>query len=842
MSKLNESLSAAPGSIGFPILQDWDYAARGLELHQRSGLYAVAIQGRADDGSGDLGHYIENEETRGDMSGFLYWDRRDDNQRAIGSWREVFPAIRTIVPSSGPGPVTPGSGGSGGPSTPSPNGRPKGEIGPNSRPIPGVPGSGSGASGGGGSGPSVVSSPAKGETFSQSAESVYGNQGGGGGGNQYGNQGGGGMIPETPNPSFTFSIFPDPVLPITGQDWETDVRYVEKNTTKPKSAGPQGAAWPRFPGGHIGLMVQATDEDEQIEQFHPTDPRLIAAHRGAPMYGTFVCDLTSGNNFSDDRYARLQTLTRVVRTPSGKYSLQGNRENSLALNIGLTGAREAVGGLWADKGGRASWYGLASVRDAGPIDVTDGCKHRVGRTGDGEPISPVHFSHLSLFRNRPDQGPLSHDGPLEFEEDYPAPPDLVYPVKVHLGWNPLPRYLLPRDAPRDQFRGMWSWWTTTAWGGGGGDTTTPSDYPTPQIPPGEPPDGPSTGGGDGPPDGPATGGGSGDIGSPGGQGGDPPGGGPETGGGDGSGASTGGGNRDHYIEPDRGADLPGAVPLWPTIQRSGNSQEFISRDEARTHLESVVPALSFRPQLLGDGLPDITTNVQASADDVREYHETAPVIVRMVAFGQQTGGPAGGDVYAVTAGDHETGDAPFNYTQEPGTSRSQGGTAPGIVAFIPPETDATDIDEDFAPDNVTLSESFVTMAPGTRFAFGAPDVRSGKVRNGVSIKPIAGGIEVYAHDANGDETIQFTVTDGQVEFDDGINLKFGTSSGSQIGESGTELIGFHGSAPTAQDTGWSVTGGSTDRALDAGSPTAADNANVLGTLINTLIAKGIIGA
>lgn len=54
-------------------------------------------------------------------------------------------------------------------------------------------------------------------------------------------------------------------------------------------------------------------------------------------------------------------------------------------------------------------------------------------------------------------------------------------------------------------------------------------------------------------------------------------------------------------------------------------------------------------------------------------------------------------------------------------------------------------------------------------------------------------------------------------------------------------VGFFGATPSVQDTGWSVTNETTDRVYDTDSTTVNELADVLGTLIEELKSKGLIG-
>lgn len=69
-----------------------------------------------------------------------------------------------------------------------------------------------------------------------------------------------------------------------------------------------------------------------------------------------------------------------------------------------------------------------------------------------------------------------------------------------------------------------------------------------------------------------------------------------------------------------------------------------------------------------------------------------------------------------------------------------------------------------------------------------------------------------------------------------------TTTGLKIGTSTTQKIGIFNATPTVQSTGWSTSGGTPSKVLNAGSPTAAGVANTLSSLLTELLSKGIIGA
>lgn len=77
----------------------------------------------------------------------------------------------------------------------------------------------------------------------------------------------------------------------------------------------------------------------------------------------------------------------------------------------------------------------------------------------------------------------------------------------------------------------------------------------------------------------------------------------------------------------------------------------------------------------------------------------------------------------------------------------------------------------------------------------------------------------------------------------GVDMILNTTTGTKIGTGTTQKLGFWNATPVVQDTGWgSITNVTTDRAYDANATTVDELADVLGTLINTLVTYGILGA
>jgi hypothetical protein len=124
------------------------------------------------------------------------------------------------------------------------------------------------------------------------------------------------------------------------------------------------------------------------------------------------------------------------------------------------------------------------------------------------------------------------------------------------------------------------------------------------------------------------------------------------------------------------------------------------------------------------GETDWAAWLDPSPSQIGQLNATAPAVMREVAFAAQGGN---------TGSSGAEGGDPFTYTQEPGSSRSKGGTAAGMVLALPPEVDLTDADTDFAPAGVTTSETGHLNGPGVSTAWGTPDLVTGGVDEGVRI-------------------------------------------------------------------------------------------------------------
>jgi len=104
--------SRVRGGPGILPLQHEGFEADKWPLWNRASVLGIRITGRADnqggrgpDGSQDLGHWIEDPETRGDVMGGSFWQR---TSRPIGGWRFSWPSVTTDEEGTG-GPAASGN-------------------------------------------------------------------------------------------------------------------------------------------------------------------------------------------------------------------------------------------------------------------------------------------------------------------------------------------------------------------------------------------------------------------------------------------------------------------------------------------------------------------------------------------------------------------------------------------------------------------------------------------------------------------------------------------------------------------------------------------------------------
>lgn len=467
----------------------------------------------------------------------------------------------------------------------------------------------------------------------------------------------------------------------------------------------------------------------------------------------------------------------------------------------------------AARGGHA--IGLMSAAASGPILF--GCqRHVVGTDRDGHLMTPAHVSTNTLFFDSP-----SRDGPLEFGGEYPRAIASQVPVQVYLSWDKnIEHTFIGGTRP-----GKWRWWTTV-----------------PYVEPDAKPPGPSTPTSPGTPSTPSTPGAPGSPGRPGaGTPGNPPGAGsPDAPGTPGAppnspirpgsptapsspirpgspppppktpwtpgarrppDATTGGGGfpstpstppayrdpPDKTKGPIRPGGGPGggsvpSTPLAPSELRpigdyataagtqgmSGRGTNFQTLD-----LEPTSDEISERGSTAGvinqvggsargrdvglysifhphsNGFAAITFRPQLWIKGAPNF-EHNPLLNAEVYRREEASRPSTLTVRAWGA-QSESGD--WDFVEPPVSARARGGTVNGGLLFAPAEFEMEDylgINSD-ADTDVPLATTYVTFAPTVRMAFGKPTV-SGHLASGAKIihQAAAGGALIVAEsDADG---------------------------------------------------------------------------------------------
>jgi len=194
--------------------------------------------------------------------------------------------------------------------------------------------------------------------------------------------------------------------------------------------------------------------------------------------------------------------------------------------------------------------------------------------------------------------------------------------------------------------------------------------------------------------------------------------------------------------------------------------------------------------------------------------------------------PAASEVLKVTS--YNAGAAVLEWASDTGGSAA--GAAGAIQLSDGSGNFATDTDFAYDTASGTLSIDNIT-------AKNAAEWRSGNTD--------ADALKIGAYDVDGTAFAPFlTLTSGDtptltvnglMTFDDGINMAFDTTNGTQIGTANTQKIGFFGTTPVVQPSAYSITNAGTDRAYDADATTIDEIADTLGTLVADLQSLGILG-
>lgn len=510
--------------------------------------------------------------------------------------------------------------------------------------------------------------------------------------------------------------------------------------------------WNAFPYGTFGITVFAGGGGvgNNILDFLPCDPRLCSVNKsGATDCGSIIYDLFGSAYWDDSRGAPLQALCRVIKGSN-------STGNTLAWNIGYSGARDVLGGLVVDSSanlgrgdspsGGVAVLASVSVWDGGFLNTgAYGDKHVLSQDADGNPINAAHISTATNFvggvydsvNNSLNDGPLRFEGngtESKNEAPYPVNVHFFYDNSIKYSWVGGPRY---GTSTPNSMQGMWIWrsscfQTVTKTPGTPHPPTTPS---TPN-PPGNP--GPTT-----PTTHPYDNGFNSPIWGP--------------------------GNNKATTPKFSHIDAQASKILVPRIK--GASTAEISESGSLG-----------RPQKYANGAVDLRNqdgwmNIIA----LEEQEKKAPAVGRLAWIGAQKG-TIGGPYLSTSPADQD-----WKYTQTPNNSREVGGTASGVLCLMPPEVSPEDVDVNFAPTGIALSNTYFLAVPGARFASGLPEMATGGIKSGWSFGHLIGSFSTdfafYSHDSLGaaTEKVRFSnvgVGIGTSTVTAALQLKGGTTGAS----------------------------------------------------------------
>ena len=196
-------------------------------------------------------------------------------------------------------------------------------------------------------------------------------------------------------------------------------------------------------------------------------------------------------------------------------------------------------------------------------------------------------------------------------------------------------------------------------------------------------------------------------------------------------------------------------------------------------------SIVLRPQSYAPGEPDLRNHVGPVDEATAARYARMPVVGRIEAAATRGGGGVG---------------ALPTYTYAPGNARYKGGTASGVIAYLPPEVGLEDEATDFAPTGVTLSTVHHVYHKGkVLHGSGLPDVKAGLTKSGYTwgANATTGAMEWHERSSTGAITTTQTVAKvtGTVPSASSITAnalpKFSGAAGaiapSAIGDDGTNV-------------------------------------------------------
>jgi hypothetical protein len=150
-------------------------------------------------------------------------------------------------------------------------------------------------------------------------------------------------------------------------------------------------------------------------------------------------------------------------------------------------------------------------------------------------------------------------------------------------------------------------------------------------------------------------------------------------------------------------------------------------------------------------------------------------------------------------------------------------------------------------DNLTLSSATPYLVVGN--GSGSPAIQILKSDAGTAELIFQTGTDKFYWTFNASEGFFLNRSDGGV-WQEQTAVEFSTHKwtfpddvdiSGDLDHNGTG-VGFYGSAPVSQSTGWAVSNLTPDKVLDCNSTSTAELADVLGTLITHLLSRGDLGA
>jgi hypothetical protein len=503
---------------------------------------------------------------------------------------------------------------------------------------------------------------------------------------------------------------------------------------------PLPKGWPKLPDDFIGVGLVANDENEQVNLYHHTDPRMVAANRfGDSAMGSLVCEMGERFKVDIDREAPLQSAFRVIHKAGRFRHIDFGIENwqpsdnIIGLQFNTSGLGDTTGGVTVDipfantspfagGGPGARTLSVQSNHYSGPFHPGSyDDKHSYGEDEDGNRLIPGHFSTLAFFRWRGDGKSKQKQGGL---------PGAKTPSKQAAGGGAGPNIGPFPGVEREDFLDAPLQFENVIYNDGGDSfpTSLPSHFPhitrchiweDPQMLH------PFWG---------AT------------KAGQPP----------------------HMVDgmwriyaetpwrkvPSCKDRLEGVGDNRPSVPSKdkrfavGRDRGDNDRQMVGTNLDVGMSSIVMRPQKIGVDTEDLRQAWLPSVAETLHYDDTAPTVGVIQGFAAQggasgiTGGGTEGDNYdeSVAAGE---GCLDWTYTDLPCSDKWLGGTADGGNVILPPELDLADFATDRLGWSVTnggLTRNFawqstaenhskvqVVYGPNAWCSWGIPNVATGGI-------------------------------------------------------------------------------------------------------------------